>query len=103
MKIVVQENEENVRLDTYISNNTDYSRTKISKLIKEQKVFVNNKPTPSNDKVKQKDIIEFALPEEEKIDIKVLNKQIKEIVEKEDIMRKELDKIIAELESDSNE
>lgn len=69
MKIVVQENEENVRLDTYISNNTDYSRTKISKLIKEQKVFVNNKPTPSNYKVKQKDIIEFALPEEEKIDI----------------------------------
>ena len=69
MKIVVQENEENVRLDTYISNNTDYSRTKISKLIKEQKVFVNNKPTPSNYKVKQKDIIEFTLPEEEKIDI----------------------------------
>lgn len=69
MKIVVQENEENVRLDTYISNNTDYFRTKISKLIKEQKVFVNNKPTPSNYKVKQKDIIEFALPEEEKIDI----------------------------------
>ena len=69
MKIVVQENEENVRLDTYISNNTDYSRTKISKLVKEQKVFVNNKPTPSNYKVKQKDIIEFALPEEEKIDI----------------------------------
>ena len=69
MKLVVQENEENVRLDTYISNNTDYSRTKISKLIKEQKVFVNNKPTPSNYKVKQKDIIEFTLPEEEKIDI----------------------------------
>ena len=39
----------------------------------------------------------------EKIDIKVLNAQLKEIVAKEEILRTEIDKIIAELEGDSNE
>lgn len=39
----------------------------------------------------------------EKIDIKVLNKQIEEIVKKEDELRKSIDKIIKEIEDDSNE
>lgn len=41
--------------------------------------------------------------DEEEIDIVELNKKIKEIVEKQDKVRKELDQIIEELESDSNE
>lgn len=41
--------------------------------------------------------------DEEKIDIVELNKKIKEIVEKQDKVRKELDQIIEELESDNNE
>ena len=40
----------------------------------------------------------------EKIDINVLNAQIKEIVAKEDVLRAEIDKIIAEIEGgDGNE
>ena len=39
----------------------------------------------------------------EKIDIKVLNKQIDDIVIKENELRKEIDKIIKEIEGDSNE
>lgn len=41
--------------------------------------------------------------DEEEINIVELNKKIKEIVEKQDKVRKELDQIIEELESDSNE
>ena len=41
--------------------------------------------------------------DEEEIDIVELNKKIKEIVEKQDKVRKELDQIIEELESDDNE
>ena len=41
--------------------------------------------------------------DEEEIDIVELNKKIKEIVEKQDKVRKELDQIIEELESDNNE
>ena len=39
----------------------------------------------------------------EVIDIKVLNKEIKEIVAKEEVLRIEIDKIIAEIEGDNNE
>ncbi len=39
----------------------------------------------------------------EKIDIKVLNKQIEDIVIKEDELRKEIDKIIKEIEGDTDE
>ena len=39
----------------------------------------------------------------EKVDIKVLNKQINDIVIKEDELRKEIDKIIKEIEGDSHE
>lgn len=41
--------------------------------------------------------------DEEEIDIVELNKNIKEIVERQDKVRKELDQIIEELESDNNE
>ena len=41
--------------------------------------------------------------DEEEIDIVELNKKIKEIVEKQDKVRKELDQIIEELESENNE
>jgi type I restriction enzyme M protein len=34
----------------------------------------------------------------EKIDIEVLNKEIKEIVEKQEALRKEIDKIVVEIE-----
>lgn len=41
--------------------------------------------------------------DEEEIDIVELNKKVKEIVEKQDKVRKELDQIIEELESENNE
>lgn len=44
-----------------------------------------------------------VISDEEEIDIVELNKKIKEIVEKQDKVRKELDQIIEELESDNNE
>ena len=52
-------NENNVRLDVYLTNNTELSRTKIQKLIKEGNILVNNKVCPSNYKVKEKDLIEI--------------------------------------------
>ena len=57
MKLEVNEN--NVRLDVYLTNNTELSRTKIQKLIKEGNILVNNKVCPSNYKVKENDIIEI--------------------------------------------
>ncbi len=56
------------RLDSYLSNVTDYSRTKISKAIKNKEILVNNQETSSSYKVKENDLISINITEEE-IDI----------------------------------
>lgn len=48
---------ENLRIDTYLSNELDISRSKIQKLIKEEKVLVNDKVVSNNYKVKLDDEI----------------------------------------------
>ena len=57
MQIKVENNNE--RLDTYLSSKTDISRSRIQKLIKENKVKVNDNIVSSNYKVKVNDLIEF--------------------------------------------
>lgn len=51
--------EENIRIDTYLSNKLDISRSKIQKLIDEGKVTVNGKVIKSNYKTKLNDEIEI--------------------------------------------
>ena len=51
--------EENIRIDTYLSNKLDISRSKIQKLIDEEKVLVNGKVIKSNYKTKLDDEIEI--------------------------------------------
>lgn len=52
MKIIATQN--NVRIDTYISNETNYTRSKIAKIIKEGQVFINQKPVSASYKDKRK-------------------------------------------------
>ena len=49
MKIVV--NEDNIRIDKYLSENTEYSRSYIEKLIDEKCVLVNGKEVKASYKV----------------------------------------------------
>lgn len=67
MKLEVTKN--NIRIDSYITEETDYSRSKIAKGIKEGKILVNNKPVQASYKVKEKDLIEIEPLEEEVIDV----------------------------------
>ena len=57
MKIVVKEN--NIRLDKYLADNTDMSRSLILKMIKEDYIFVNNKKEKPSYLVQEKDNIEI--------------------------------------------
>lgn len=57
-KLVVKEN--NIRLDKYLSLNTDYSRQTIISLIKDGKVLVNNSLEKPSYLVKENDIIEIG-------------------------------------------
>ena len=55
--IIVEENE-GLRIDRYLASELDISRSKIQKLIEEEKVFVNGKVVPSSYAVKIDDKIE---------------------------------------------
>ena len=47
----------NIRIDAYLSEKTDYTRSKIQKLIKDEQITVNDKKINSNYKLKENDII----------------------------------------------
>jgi len=67
MKLEVKEN--NVRLDVFIKNNTEYSRSKIQEYIKDGLITVNGKQEKESYKVKENDVIEIDEIEEEITDI----------------------------------
>lgn len=56
-KVIVED--ENIRLDQYLSNNLDISRSKIQKLLKQDKIIVNGKIEKSSYLVKIGDEIEI--------------------------------------------
>ena len=58
MEIVVEKND-SIRIDKFLSENTEFSRSLISKMIDDGFILVNNKKTKSNYKIKEKDIIEI--------------------------------------------
>ena len=66
MKLEV--NSEGVRLDSYIASNSDLSRSRVSKLISDNKVLVNGKDKNASYKVKLGDVIEVSLDEEINLD-----------------------------------
>lgn len=68
----------------------------ISKLVSNKEIAENNYNLSVSTYVEKEDT-------REKIDIKALNAQIKEIVACEDILRKEIDKIITDIEGGNNE
>ena len=59
----------NIRIDAYLSEKTDYTRSKIQKLIKDEQITVNDKKINSNYKLKENDIININEIKEEITDI----------------------------------
>ena len=62
MEIKVEATSE--RIDSYLSKVTDYSRTKIAKAIKDGFILVNETVISSSYKVKEGDVINLSIPEE---------------------------------------
>ena len=57
--------EGNIRIDKYLEQNTEYSRSKIEKLIKDGNILVNGNPVKKSYIVKTDDIIEINYVDEE--------------------------------------
>ena len=71
MQIKVEDG--NIRIDKYLLNHLDLSRSKIQKLIKNGCISVDGKVISANNVVKENNIITIIEKEEEKYEIKELD------------------------------
>lgn len=67
MKLVIDENNIEKRLDVFVSENSDISRSQITKLIKDGNILVNNKTTKTGYMTKLNDVIEVNYVKQEMI------------------------------------
>lgn len=80
--------EENIgqRIDVYLSERiNDMSRSHIQKLVNEKNIFVNDKETKSNYKLKASDLIKVIIPEPAKLDLAAEDIDIEILYEDEDL------------------
>lgn len=68
--MTITSDKENVRIDVFLTENTEFSRNKISQVIKKGEVLVNNKKVSASYKVKIGDVINYNEPAPEIIDLK---------------------------------
>lgn len=83
--IEVLENEK-VRIDNYLSDKLDISRSKVQKLIKDGNVLVNGQSVNVSYKVKIGDVIEYSLDLNEEIDITPEDIPIDIVYEDDDLL-----------------
>lgn len=78
MQTIIVEKTNNERVDSYLMNNTEYTRSKIQKMLKNGHITINNKLVKNSYNVKNGDVIEIneliqeemsAVPEEMNLDI----------------------------------
>ncbi len=82
----IKVNDNNIRLDKYLSNNTDYSRNLIQNMLADGYVTVNNNPAKASYKVKENDIINIKEGYLKETDIKPADIPIDIVYEDNDIM-----------------
>jgi len=75
-----------MRIDTYLSENTEYSRTAIQRLIDNDKISVNGKKEKTSYKVKQGDIIEIEEEPAKEIDLKAQDIPLEILYQDNDII-----------------
>ena len=82
----VDEESKDTRIDVYITNQTDYSRSFVQKLIKEKHVLVNDLYQKANYKVSEDDSVTIEVPEPKSIDIVPQNIPIDIVYEDNDLI-----------------
>ena len=83
MKLIV--NKDNIRIDQYLMEELDISRSKIQKSIKEGLIKVNNIVIKNSYKVKINDVIDYEIIEE-KMDIKPVKMDLDIVYEDDDVI-----------------
>ena len=85
---LITEECENERLDKALSELTDdtVSRSYLQKLIKDNQIFVNNKPQKASYKLKVEDYVSFVIPEHTEPDIEPEKMDLDILYEDEDVI-----------------
>lgn len=84
-EIIVETNEQK-RIDAYISENTEYSRTAVQRLIDEEKITINGKIVKSSYKVQYGDRIEIEEEPAKEIELKAQDIPLEILYEDDDII-----------------
>ena len=86
LEIKVNEEDKGLRIDSFLANSSDLSRSQIQKLIEEGRVLVNNKTTVSRYKVNPGDFITAEYLEQTPTDIKPKDIALDIVYEDEDLI-----------------
>lgn len=86
MEKIVVNDEFDIRLDSYLASKLDISRSKIQKLIKDEKILVNGKSVNASYKVMEKDLIEVNDSLDFSIDIKGEDIPLDIVYENDDLL-----------------
>jgi 23S rRNA pseudouridine1911/1915/1917 synthase len=84
IEIIVEEGNE--RLDSFLMKSTEFSRSKVQKMVDSEEVLVNNKPSKNSYKVKIDDVITIDKLEDEVIDIKPVQMDLDIVYEDNDLL-----------------
>ena len=83
--IVILKEEAGSRIDKFLSERLELTRTRIQQLIKDENILVNEKKTKPAYKIEENDIIKVVIPELETVEIKPENIDIEIIYEDNDL------------------
>ena len=86
MERIVVEEDINIRLDAYLSKNTDYSRSKISKMITNGNIKVNDLKVKNSYSLKNGDIVEIGDIEVENMNVEAENIPLDIVYEDDDVL-----------------
>ena len=84
MEIIVDK--DSVRIDTYLTEKLDYSRSKIEKLIKNKEILVNDKEIKKSYTLKENDVINISESPEETINIEPEKMDLDIVYEDDDVI-----------------
>lgn len=83
---IITVEEKDTRLDTFLAQKLDLSRSKVQTLIAQNKVLVNAKPTKSSYILKENDVIESETYQEEPMDVKPEKMDLDIVYEDDDLL-----------------